>query len=1105
MMFCVFRVSAAQNKTVTLNTVDIRVKNLIWELQKQTGMVFFYSSEDVENVVVKEVKVKNEKLEDVLNKSLRNTDLTYKKRSNSYVIKKRKTPRKSEVVLEGNIIQQHVIKVLKGKVYDDEGSTLPGASIMIKGTEKGYVTNANGEFSITMPEKKVTLVISFIGFKSKEITISNFKESLEIILEPDSGKLDEVVVTGMFKRKAESFTGSAITVKSADLAKVSTTNVFQSLKNIDPSLNIMSNMDFGSDPNRMPEMQLRGTTTFPDEVNAGFRDAYQDNPNMPLFILDGFEASITTIFDLDMERVQSVTILKDAAAKAIYGSKAANGVIVIETKMPISGELRLSYKGTLNVTTPDLTSYNLCNALEKLEVERIAGDYISPSISETVRLENLYNARKKKALEGDDTYWLSKPLQTGYSQKHSITVEMGEKKAKFIANLSYTDNVGVMIGSGRKNIGGSFNVRYRYKNLLFRNSFSINANKSNNSPYGSFSQYARMNPYYDAYNDDGTIATGDNSTIGEYINPLKDAKLNTKLENSYFEFTNNFYTEWTISKGVKLDARFGIIRKQDDAHTFYPAEHSIFNTYKDEDFFRRGSYSLRNGEFNRVSGAINFSFNKSFGSHLITANTRFNIEESNTVHVTNYAEGFPSDKAVDFGFALQYKKDGKPIGSDVKSREMGLLAAVNYSYADKYLTDLTIRRNGSSKFGANKRWGNFWSVGLGWNVHKESFLKDFEPLKLFKIRGSYGTTGSQNFPTYQAISTYKLHIDRIYAGQLGSYIIGLANEDLKWQQKRELNYGFDLTLGRVSVKFDRYEDYTTDLISSLSLPSSVGFSSMKENIGKIKNDGYEITLACKVLKLKDGFINITASGVSNNNKIVSLSNAMAKFNEDQNALASGVKYGKPVLRFVEGESINTIWAVKSLGIDPATGREIFLDRDGNKTYTWEAHNMINAGSSLSKYRGNLGISGEYKGFGMGVVARFITGGQIYNSTLVNKVENINTAYNVDKRVLDGRWKEPGDDADFIRLAPVRLPDGTYEYNPKTKATTRFVQDRDELDISSINLYYKFDKSLIKRAGFSKLKLSVNMNDVYKFSSLTIERGTTYPFARTVSFSINATF
>jgi len=1104
MFMAVFQISAStlSQEKVNLEVKQKSIRYIFKELHKQTGLYFVFSEEEMGDYNVS-INVKDVSLDEALVQLFEDTGLAYELMDDYVVVK----PASSTA----NLMQVQK-KKLTGRVTDAEtGDPIVGANVYTKDQLAGTITNADGDFEITVDGNSKILVFSFIGYKIHELEIGN-ETVFTIMLDSDVSDLDEVIVTGIFTRKAESFTGAATTIKGEDLKKVGAGNVFQSLQNLDPSLNIVSSTEFGSDPNRMPDIVLRGPTSLPnldDSDGNGFRNTYLDNPNMPLFILDGFEASPTSIFDFDMDRVQSVTILKDAAAKALYGAKAANGVIVIETKRPVSGDLRLTYNGTVSISEPDLTSYNLCNALEKLEVERIAGDYEAKNNPDLVTQENYYNTRLKRALEGDDTYWLSKPLQTGVSQRHSLRLEMGEQKVKFIAYLGYNKNTGVMKGSDRENVSGSFTLSYRHKDLLFTNQLTLTSNSSNDSPYGKFSDYARMNPYLAAYNEDGSVANDEDITdpnFGAYVNPLYNAGLKTRLSSEYFEVKNNFYAEWLITEGLKLKSRIGLTKTASEQHEFYPAKHTRFDNFTGDDFDRKGSYNLTEGDISNVRGDLYLDYNKSFGKHYVMSNIRFDVAQNQIKGITNYAEGFPSDFTVDYAFAVQYAEGKKPFGTDNTVREMGFMGVFGYTYDNRYLFDLTLRKSGSSVFGANKRWGDFWSVGLGWNLHKEAFLKDLDWLKMFKIRSTLGTTGSQNFRTHQAVSTYKMYLENTYSKQLGAYVKGLANPNLQWQSTEDFNIGCDLVVGGLSLRFERYIANTTDLVNNLTLPPSVGFTSVAENVGEIKNEGYELALSYKVFQGKNGFLNVNAAAVTNTNTIVALSDAMRSYNSDQNKLAADqVKGGKPVQKFIEGESMNTIWAVQSLGIDPATGREIFLNSDGEKTYTWSANDQINAGNTGFKYRGNFGVNGEYKGLGLGVVCRYRTGGQIYNSTLVNKVENINTRYNVDKRVLSGRWKEPGDISQFVRLAPLRLEDGSYEMNPKTRPTTRFVQDLSDLDIASLNVYYRFNKKLIKKAGLSQLKISMNMNDVYKFSTVEIERGTSYPFARTVSFSLNATF
>ncbi len=1089
---CSFVSSLAQ-KMNRFKVEKASIEECISIIEKRTGMGFFYDADQLDKEVRVTTELTNVEVKVILDEILKDTDLGYKLIGNNIVISKKevKPTKKQEVKA----------RKITGNVTDSKGRPLPGVSIVLKGTAYGTATDVDGNFILKFPAdlKNNVLAISFIGMKSREINIGAGSE-YNIVLEEEEKEIEEVVVTGIINRKSESFTGSAITAKADELENVASGNIFQSLKNIDPSLNIASSMEFGSDPNVMPSIKLRGTSTFPAESSTDFTANFQDDPNMPLFILDGFEANQTAIFDLDRERVESVTILKDAAAKAIYGSKAANGVIVIETKSPASGVLRLTYKGTADITAPDLTSYNLCNAAEKLEVEKIAGVYETTTIKQQIALEQQYNERLQKILEGDDTYWLSKPLRVGLGTKHSITAEMGEQKTKMIANLSYNNVQGVMKGSERVNISGSVNLSYKYKSLLFKNIMSVNSNNGTDSPYGSFDEYAKMNPYWDAYNEDGGVATSD-----EYDNPLYNATINTSLKSSYFEFTNNFYTEWAVSKYLKTRVRLGVTNKRSDAHRFYPANHTMFNDYSDEDFFRKGAYQLNQGKYSNLSGDFNLNYSKNYGRHYVLANAGFNIGEKVFSEIANFAEGFPSDKMNDITFALQYAESTTPVGTESKIRDIGFLGMLGYYYDDKYLCDLTLRHNGSSQFGANNKWGTFWSVGVGWNMHKEDMLKGYNWIDQLKLRGSIGTTGSQNFSSYQAISTYLYYLDKTYNGQLGAYVKSMANEDLKWQEKFDYNAGFDARIWRFILKFDYYESYTENLITDLSSATSIGYTSYKENIGRVRNSGVDFRVTYKIISSDSGFLNLSFNAATNKNEIRQLSDAMREYNEQQDALASVGDRGEPVLRYVEGGSLTSIWAVPSLGIDPYNGKEIYVKKDGTTTYTWDSEDQVIAGNTEPAFTGNISLSGEFNGIGFNVGASFLTGADMYNYTLVNKVENIDLDYNVDARVLEGRWQKPGDHVAYKTLAPYYNDYGVYITSPKTKATTRFVQKRSDLDISYISLYYDLRKKWLKKYGMERLKVMFNINDLYEFSTIEIERGTTYPFSRTMSFSLRATF
>lgn len=1086
--------TAVHETIFSIRMKNTTIKDILYAIQKKTGYSFIFKQDELSRIQKKFFTVSNTTLDRALDALFAETGYTYQLVGQAISI----LPRSPRSVMSEEIER---IKV-NGHVTDENGKPIAGATVIIVGSVYGVSTDSQGAFSIEVVAKD-SIAISFVGMQTRKYWITKPVDNLVVVLKEDVVAMDEVVVTGMFTRKAESFTGSAKTISGEDLQRVGNGNVFQSLKNMDPSLNIMDNMEFGSDPNKLPTMQLRGTSTFPVESSTDLRSNYQDDPNQPLFILDGFEVSATRIFDMDMNRIQSLTILKDASAKAIYGSKAANGVVVIETKKPVAGEFRVTYKGSVDVTMPDLNSYDLTNAMEKLEVERVAGLYENNYLPGYQGNINDYNKRMKGVLEGLDTDWLAKPLHTGVGTKHSVSFEMGDKKVNVIADFSFNNVKGVMKGSGRKVLSGDMNVAYRLNNrFLFRNIMSIAASNSKDSPYGSFDEYAVMNPYYSPYDKSGNI-TPDNN------NPLYNGTLNTKLTSGYLEFANNFYIEYNILNGLKAVGRIGITTQRSEGDQFYPANHTKFADYTDEDLLRKGSYQQNNGKYNNLSGEFTLQYSKTIRKHFLLANFGFNVSEKKSAETVHYAEGFPSDRMDDITFALQYAKGKTPFGAESIVRDMGVVGVFGYTFDDRFLMDLTIRENASSQFGVNNRWGTFWSAGIGWNIHHEHWAKELEWLQQFKLRGSVGTTGSQAFSSYQSIATYKYYTDASYVGMLGAYMMRLANQDLKWQEKMDYNAGFDARIAGLTLSFDYYESITDNLITDLSLPTSVGYASVKENIGKVKNKGIDISASYRVFSNRNGYLNISASLTTNKNRIIKLSDAMRAYNEQQDALVAGKLNGgrsKPVLRYVEGGSLTSIWAVPSLGINPANGKEIFVTQDGSTTYTWKPEYQQIIGNSLEKYRGNFGFNGEYKGIGVGIVFRYLAGGQYYNQTLVDRVENADLKKNVDRRVLYGRWSPTNKNAPFKTVAPYNDAEGNYITAPKTEPTSRFVQDRNELTLSSVNAYYDIrHRKWLNRAGFERLKLAFNMNDVCTVSSIKMERGTAYPFARTMSVSLTAEF
>ena len=984
------------------------------------------------------------------------------------------------------------MRTITGLVVDQKGEILPGATV--KAVQAPGVktliatsTDLDGKFKLNIPSEVTQIEVTFVGYKNQQVALKG-KTDFKIVLTEDTQEMEEVVVTGMFTRKANSYTGSVTTIKGDELKTVGNGNVLSSLKNIDPSFLMVENLEVGSNPNAIPDFQMRGQTGFTEVASE-----YQENPNQPLFILDGFETTLTKIMDLDMNQVQSVTLLKDATAKAIYGSKAANGVVVVETIRPEKGKMKITYTGSLDIEAPDLSSYDLCNAEEKLRAEYLAGFYTSStgSATEQMNLDKRYTTVASAIAAGVDTYWLDKPLRVGVGQKHSLYLEGGDDYMLYGIDLSYNNVAGVMKGSNRNTLSGGITFSYKYKNLLFRNKFTIDDNKSNDSPYGSFSDYAYLNPYNRLHDEDGEMEDSWTGLVTEY-NYLKNGLINTRFEDRYTTFTENFYAEYQALQNLRLTARFGLTKKNSGSEDYYPAGHTNFVSYTGDNLYKRGSYSTYSRKDNNLSLDLGAAYSISKLRHTLFLNAQYSMSRAKYDYYTVAVQGLANDNMDHISMGVEYKNT-KPTGSEGITRDMGFTGSLNYSFDDRYLLDVNYRLNGSSDFGTNNRWGHFYSFGLGWNLHKESFFSDIEWIERIKFRASTGYTGSQGFNSYDAIATLNYY-QSAYQGELGSYLMGLANPDLAWQKKYDNNIGADLSFlqGAVNVRFDYYVSTTKGTITSVTTPPSMGFSSYMANLGEVENKGWEVYLNGRIWRdtPSRSYVNFYASAAAK------ISNSLKALNDSTDEEYDSSSATSVPVRYEEGQSMSTIWVVKSLGIDPQTGKEVFVKKDGSLTYDWSSSDFIAGGDTRPKVSGNFGINMEYHGFGLNAGFTWRLGGQMYNTTLLDKVENADVHYNVDRRVFTGRWSEPGQVARFKSITD----------DSETKPTSRFVEDYNLLTFSSLNVYYDFRECRFMEKSFlQRMKATFYMNDIATISSVKTERGTSYPFARSFSFSLQVTF
>ncbi|MDR2130433.1 MAG: SusC/RagA family TonB-linked outer membrane protein [Odoribacteraceae bacterium] len=1080
-------------------TIDMQVKNLslssvLRQIERLSGYTFVFKSEDVAPVRAITLDVKNEPVSAVLEKCLRETGLSYLLRDNLIII--RKHPQAADVTR------------IQGVVKDRTGVPLPGVNVRIKGSTVGVATDKDGRFKLDLaPRPNLVLIFSFIGMQTVEMVS---KEMMEVTLDDETITLKEAVVTGIFNKSKESFTGAVSVITSEDIMNHGSRNLLQTLGNIDPAFNLLSDNFAGSNPNNIPNVQIRGASSLPSNIDD-LKEEKRDRINTPLILLDGFEISLSRMLDLDEHRVESVVLLKDASAAAFHGSRAANGVVVITTKKPQAGSLLVSYNGKYAAEVPDLTEYRLLNARDKLDLEYRSGMYFYDKVKELeVQLLDFYAKLLLDANRGVETYWLSRPLRVAIPHRHNLSFEGGSENFRYNMSLNYDRRNGVMIHSFREVISGDVALSYAGKNLLVQNTLTIGLTNTKESNYGEFSLYAQANPYQRIYDEKGDMyrefPTADlGEMAGFYVllypqyNPLYDARIKTRNTGNRDYWSNNLYVDWRPVEEMNVRARVGIEKGRDETHRFFPANHSLFANYTGEDVLRKGRYDYTSGHSFDYNADVTFSFNKRLGEkHLLFTGLNASVKQQRSEGVAITAEGFPDEDIYHLSSAMSYLKDGQPSGWETINRNLGFLANVNYNYDGRYYLDATLRKDGNSAFGASRRWGSFWSVGLGWNLHEEKFFQWNHVVNYLKIRGSYGLTGMQGFNPYDAMMVY-IHLrgDR-YGNNIGAILLRLGNKDLKWQTTGKANVGIEFSLfhNRIQGVLDLYREKTDDMVTQLELPLSNGFKNYIENFGSLENRGWELKTTIALLRntAKGLSWHATVSMGSNRNKILEISQSL----KDQNRLILSNTDGRnPNFLFEEGKSMRTIYAVPSLGISPSNGKELFRDRFGNVTDEWDARDQVDCGVAEPKLQGVLNTSFRWKELIVNASFAYSLGTSVYNTTFRDKVEVQNYTYNVDRRVYDDRWKEPGDVVRFKSLMD----------KTKTNATSRFIQKENMFRFNSISLRYELGNlAWIQREMRTKhLIVGFETVDLLYLSSIKRERGINYPFARTFSLSLSAVY
>lgn len=1006
------------------------------------------------------------------------------------------------------------IQKITVSVKDLASSKLLDSVQVTLGKEQKYTTNG-----VVFFENKTNdslLVFNKPGYYKTFRKVSAEKIFVSMLKTKADDSEGGFVVTSLYRTPQLSFSGSAIKVTGDDIRKINTLNFLDALKYYVPSLNVIKSNTNGSNPNALPEVRLRGVNNFPFNVtnnnstaaptlSAADFTSSNTSSGTPVILLDGIQVSLQTALDIDMYRILDVTILKDASATAAYGMRGGNGVISIQTIKP-KGGLNISITEQVNIASADLSSYQLLNAKEKLDLETQAGLFNSS-------LDPVFLRRYNQAYNnGINTDWLSVPLRTGVGMKHALALSSGNDDVTYGLNASFNNIEGSMKGSNRKNteLGAYFGGRFG--SFYFNNQFSYLGTNASNSPYGAFSDYAKQNAYWNPYDS----FTGkmqkilEADTIGgiitNYLNPAFNATLATTNAAKYSRLSNTTNLNWIIGSGFQLNGVVGLNKQSDQLDYFLPPNHTSFGVISAENMLTRGAYQSTENSFFNVEGRVNLQYQNQFGKHAVQANIGENIMQTSSEASALTVTGFTIDRLADIAFGNGYSTLKPPTGKIV-NRYASTFGRFAYSYDNRFQLDFSGTLDFYSGLGNNAPTKS-GAIGISWNIQNEKFLSTIKWINLLKVRGSLGTIGNQDFLSYLNRTTYNYYTNKQYipAGSgastvgvgLGAYLTGYGNHNLQSPKTFKQNVGLDAVFlsNRLAVSFDVFKQKTTGLIMpDISLPST-GFLnySYYQNYGAIESNGFEFSTMGTVYKSKKDNINwnIVVNGLYNRDKV----NNIAPFIESVNNSSNIGNQQNIQPQYQVGYAPSSIWAVPSLGLDPQTGKEIFVKKDGTTTNTWDANDKVFAGNLTPSWLGSFGTDVTFRQFSVGMYFNYQLGAKVYNYTKAD-IENADINYNVNHDVAFAQRWTSGTAALYKSLSVL--------FTDPTDVTTRFVEKNNKVQCATMMLGYAFPKMITDKIKTQNMSLKLIVNNAFEFGGANMEQGINYPFQRNYTISLNANF
>lgn len=1046
-VFCSYAGNAhSQNAKVSIHMNNVKLDKILNEIENQTDYLFIYNNQvDINKIT--SVKVKNEAVAQVLDRILSGTGINYELEGTHIILT-------TEAIKDLHAQQQ--AKTVTGTVTDVSGEPIIGANIRIKGTTTGTITDIDGNFSIEAKPQSV-IEVSYIGYLTQETVINNQK-SIRFLLKEDTKTLDEVVVIGYGVQKKADLTGSVANINTEKLNTQSNANIGQALQGKIAGVDIVSQ---GGAPGSGTRIMVRGIGTL--------------NNASPLYIVDGMY--MNSIDHINPNDIASIDVLKDASSAAIYGSRAANGVIIVTTKEGSNTEGKPIIDLSVNLGISTASKFlDMLDAKGWAEVTTIARQAIGkPALDMATDLANK-----------PDNDWQDIMFRPALMQNYNLSVKGGGKYSTYYTGLGYFNQDGIVKGTNYQR----YNIQSKndYKRGIFSAGTNLIISFSHDKPLhqelrgGMIGTILQSVPTLEKYDD--TREGGYGGTYGDVVNiPHPLAIIDDNIMDRYNENVKifaNLYAQIELFKGLKYklnltpDFSFERYKNYLNKYDFGLATNSI--TQLTERQRRRRNILVENL----------LTFDRTFGEHKISALAGYTYQDSRFRHIQAYGEGLPQGLEEIDAATTNRSNEGNSWRSVLTS----ILGRVFYSYQNKYLFTATIRRDGSSKFGKNNRYGYFPSFSLGWNVAEEKFMENVHWLDQLKLRGGYGVLGNQEINNYQYSSTITTGIN--YPDGNGGLLQGafpknFANPDIKWEETAMTNVGIDFMAfnNRLSLTADYYVKNTKDILLTVPIPiSSGGANDPIRNAGKIRNNGFEFNLGWMDQPNPDISYGINLIGSFNKNKVIAMgseSGSIKGGSTNQNITTSETKAGYPIggywlistAGYFNSQEEVDAYAKDGKKIQPAAEPGDIKFVDANNDGVINDDDRVFQGSPFPDFTFALNGNMRYKNFDLSIGLQGVLGNKIYNATR-QTLEDVTKGSNFLASCLD-YWTPENKNASHPRLT-------WDDPNRNTRAESdRYLENGSYLRLRSVQLGYTFPQTWFKGA-IQHARVYINAENLFTITS-----------------------